>query len=274
MTESAVEFQIGAKKPFTFFHASDTHLTFCDARDDARKQALAEMRSTFFPDAELRLRESINRARECGGFLVHTGDLIDFVSEANLDAAAQFMRSNRCFFTAGNHEFSLYVGEAFEDADYRAQSLDHVQAAFPMNIRFAARRINGVNFVGLDNSYYRIEPWQLSRLKAEAQRGDPIVLCMHTPLFTEKLFACSMRVNDNAGIMCVPEELMQDYSDYRYYQQKADAATYAAYDYILNCPAIRLILTGHLHFDYESMLNPRLPQLVTGCDTVRRITLR
>ena len=128
--------------------------------------------------------------------------------------------------------------------------------------------------MGLDNSYYRVESWQLSRLKAEAQRGDPIVLCMHVPLFTEKLYACSMRFNDNAGLMCTPEELLQGYSEYRYYQQKADAATCDAYDYILNCPAIRLILTGHLHFDYASMLTPRLPQLVTGCDTVRRITLR
>lgn len=274
MTEITNVFHIGAKAPFTFFHATDTHLTLCDSRNDARKQTLAADRARYFPQAEMHLRESANMARECGSFLVHTGDLIDFVSEANLDAAAQFMQENDCFFTAGNHEFSLYVGEAFEDEAYRAQSFDRVQAAFPHSIRFSSRHVNGVNFVGLDNSYYRIEPWQLSRLKAEAQRGEPIVLCMHTPLFTEKLFAYSMRSSDNAGLMSVPEELMQDYSDYRYLQQLEDASTHAAYEYILNCPAIRLVLTGHLHFDYETMLTPRLPMLVTGCDTVRRITLR
>ena len=274
MTELATALTIGADLPFTFFHASDTHLTLCDQRDDARKQELAAQRAALFPQAELRLRESANRARECGSFLVHTGDMIDFVSEANLEAAERFMRENRCIFTAGSHEFSRYVGEAFEDADYRAQSLDRVQAAFPINIRFAARRLHGVNFVALDNSYFRVESWQLSRLKAEVQRGSPVVLCMHVPLFTEKLYAYAMRFAESAGLMCVPEDLMRDYSDYRYYQQKADAVTNAAYEYIVNCPAIRLILSGHLHFDFETMLTPRLTQLVTGSDTVRRITLR
>ena len=42
-------------------------------------------------------------------------------------AAKEFMESNDYFFAAGNHEFSLYLGEAVEDADYRNQSLAKVQ---------------------------------------------------------------------------------------------------------------------------------------------------
>ena len=33
---------------------------------------------------------------------------------------------------------------------------------------------------------------------------------------------------------------------------------------IKNEPMIKAILTGHLHFSYESMLTPSLPQYVTG----------
>ena len=33
-----VSVKVGASKPFKVMHVSDTHFTFCDARDDARKQ--------------------------------------------------------------------------------------------------------------------------------------------------------------------------------------------------------------------------------------------
>ena len=61
---------------------------------------------------------------------------------------------------AGNHEYSLYVGEAWEDAAYRNQSLATVQEAFINNIRMAARVIGGVNFVALDDGYYLFEEEQ------------------------------------------------------------------------------------------------------------------
>ena len=40
--------------------------------------------------------------------------------------------ARECFMAAGNHEYSLYVGEAFEDEAYKIQSFALVQ------IRFAA----------------------------------------------------------------------------------------------------------------------------------------
>ena len=58
-------------------------------------------------------------AKEYGVPIIHTGDLIDFVSLANLERAERFISENDCFTVAGNHEFSLYVGEAKEDAASR-----------------------------------------------------------------------------------------------------------------------------------------------------------
>ena len=117
---------IGLDAPVSLLHISDTHLTYADARDDKRKIDLAAGRAPCFPHAAEELAAECAYAGEQGIPILHTGDLIDFVSAANLDAAKRFMDENDVLFIAGNHEFSLYVGEAFEDEAYRNQSLAKV----------------------------------------------------------------------------------------------------------------------------------------------------
>lgn len=274
MHEIDMELKIGAAAPFAVFHISDTHLTLCDERDGAATQAFAARRSGLFPQGRMDLTQGANLARESGGFLVHTGDLIDFVSAANLDAARGFVREHNCLFTAGEREFCMAENSASDAVSGRFETIGRVQAAFGMNIRFSSRVIYGVNFVGIDNSDYRIEAWQLSRLWDEVRKGFPIVLCMHTPVYTPDLFEYAIGGNESAGLMCVPQALMRGYSDFDYLQQRDNADTREAYRYLLSCPEIRLILTGHLHFDYETVLADRVPQFVTGCGTARRIILR
>ena len=122
--------EIGLPAPIRVLHASDTHLTHADARDGQRKVDLAASRLRGFPDADARLAELGRLSHQLGLPIMHTGDLIDFVSLANLEAAKAFADSHDIFMATGNHEFSLYVGEAWEDADYRNQSLAAVQACY------------------------------------------------------------------------------------------------------------------------------------------------
>ena len=269
--------ELGAKKPFRILHVSDTHLTRADDRNDQRKVELARERLRYFPNAEEMVLEIVKVAKEQNAVVINTGDLTDFVSYANLDCVKAFMEEVDCFTAAGNHEFSLYVGEAWEDATYRNQSLELVQGAFKNDIRFASRLINGINFVALDNSYYLFEEWQLVRLKEEAGKGLPIVLCMHTPLYSEDLFAhvTKGKASDTcAYLMCAPDEKTANYVPMRRRQQQPDAITREAYEYILQEPMIKAILAGHLHIDFEHVLAERIPQLMVGTETIRILTIR
>lgn len=265
---------IGAENLFEIFHISDTHLTLADERDNERKRELAERRSKSFPAAESVLSAVIELSRRQKIPVMCTGDLIDFVSEANLDAVKRSTFNEDFFTCAGNHEFSQYVGEAWEDETYRNQSLAKVQAVYSNNIRFASRVINGVNFVAVDNSYYLFEPAQLECLKKEAALGLPLVVMLHVPLYTPELFNYVMNElgHEDAGLMAVPEGLIRGYSDYRFRQQNADRTTLEAYEYIMQEKSIRLVITGHLHFDYECSLPSGVTQLITGCETVRKIS--
>ena len=263
--------RIGIEKPFTVLHASDTHISFADNRDDERKLRLSADRTRRFGDAWGNLQFIKERALAENRTVIYTGDLLDFVSELNLEKAKEFTDSVDVFMAAGNHEFSLYLGEAKEDAAYRDKSLPKVQGSFGNNIRFSSREINGVLFVALDNSYYLIDEEQFSFLKNECEKGLPVILCMHTPLYTREIFDYSREYSPvPAYLMSVPEELMRDYPADRFEQQKQDALTAEVYDYIVSCDAIKALLTGHIHKDYAGLINGKI-QIATDIATLREI---
>ena len=277
MNRIITEICVGAAVPFSLLHVSDTHLPLVDERDDERKMRLANRRRGNFPTAEADFYEVLRIAEQEKKTVVHTGDLIDFISEKNLDMAREFTRRADVFMVAGNHEFSLYVGEAVEDAAYRAQSLDKVQAAFKNPIRFASRVVNGVNLVAIDNSYYLFEEWQLAALKDEVKKGLPILLFMHNPLYTEEYYEFSIRGKEKgtpAYLVAVPEEKMSDYSEKRFAQQRADAPTVETVEYIKSQPLIRGVFVGHIHREFEAPLSSTAAQFATGMQTVREIKIR
>lgn len=266
---------VGAQKPFSALHISDTHLTLAGEQDDKARITLSAWRGKIaeFSEAAEVLETAQELSKKEGLPILHTGDLIDFVSQKNLDFAARYVSENDFFMSAGNHEFACEIGGVKEDADYRNKSLPLVQKAFKNDIRFSSLVKNGVNFVAIDNSYYLFEAEQLEKLKNETAKGLPIVLLMHTPLYEPSLYDYHRKTQGDAPVyqMNVPLEKMSYYSEERLAQQKANEVTEAAYDYILSCPQIKAILCGHVHHDFESKINGRLPQIVTGCSTIRRI---
>ena len=255
--------------PFCIIHLSDTHLTRADMRDGERKVKLANDRKNMFPEAEKVLSEALSLSEELGVPVIHTGDLIDFVSVANLEKVKKITDRYDIFMAAGNHEFSLYVGEAKEDAAYRNQSLSEVQSAFKNNIRMSSRIINGVNFVALDNGYYLFEEEQADFLKNEVKKQLPVVLLLHTPLFEKKLYDFSMTRTPCAYLAGVPDELMKCYPADRYEQQKADSTTLDLIDYIAGEEMIKAVIAGHMHFTYDGLFADRIPQIITGCTDIR-----
>ena len=274
MNVAYAKIEIGLPAPIRVLHASDTHLTHADERDGQRKVELAKNRLACFPEADERLAALGKLSLEIELPIMHTGDLIDFVSLANMEAAKAFADSHDIFMATGNHEFSLYVGEAWEDEDYRNQSLAKIQACYKNDIRMSSRVIrNGdaaINFVALDNGYYYFEPRQLAFLKEQVALGLPIVLMIHTPLYERKLYDDARAHSGGCAYLTgVPDELIKDYEPYRYRQQKTDATTAAFLEYVAAEPLIKCILAGHLHVDYDSTFAGRIPQLISGGSAAR-----
>jgi len=262
---------VGAQQPFTLLHMSDNHICLADQRDNERKNALAVRRNGEFthnadPERQTRVAEElIAYAKERNAPLLHTGDLIDFTSEANFDYARRVLADVDVIMAVGNHEFSQYVGEAWEDEAYKAVSMDSVLAAFPEGILFGVRVIHGVKIITLDDNYYYVTPELLARLKEELSDGVPAILAMHNPLFSEDLYAQVMagKAPDAPPyLLGCPEERLRTLSEKRYNQQKPNDITLEFLHFCESCPNLKAVLAGHLHKFYESRLDSGTPQYV------------
>ena len=265
-----IRIEVGAERPFRAFHLSDTHIVRADATEkDSRKVELAARRYPSMGFGEHYFDEAVHLARAENAMLLHTGDMIDFVSNANLKYAGLAFGSDDWFVSSGNHEFSRYVGEAREDAAYKAGSWDRVQASYPNDLAFASRVVNGVNFVSFDDVYYNVAPDVLVRLEKEVEKGLPIVLMCHVPFYTPKHYAHNMEQTKGvcSYLTGTPDELVdtwggrhdfpkgQEWRD-RAVQQRADAPTKEFVKYMKSQPLVKAVLTGHCHEYWEERITP------------------
>jgi len=272
-----IRLHVGAEKPFTLFHMSDNHICLADSRDNERKNTLAVSRNEAFtrnspPDRQTKnTEELLDYVKAAGAPLLHTGDFIDFTSEANFDYARRTLAGVDVLMAVGNHEFSQYVGEAWEDEAYKAETMANVLAAFPDGILFGVRVICGVKIITLDNNYYYVTPELLDRLKTELSDGIPAILAMHNPLFSEDLYSqvtAGKKPEDPPYLVGCPEERLRSLSEHRYNQQKPDAVTTEFLHFCESCPNLRAVLAGHLHKFYESNLDSGIPQIVCTASCV------
>ena len=200
-----------------------------DPAGDARLVDTAEKRFDYCPYAIRVLDELTLKANELDAFIVHTGDLIDYVNDGNLAVAGKMADlAPGGVFAAGNHEYCKMVGDGkVEDEAYKAESRARVQSAYPGNLLFASRVVNGVNFVSFDNIYYYVPAGVPEMFEAEAARGLPVVLCCHVPFYTPEIYEAVTRGDvTRAPYLCgTPDEIVDQVKDqYRRRQQRAPPA--------------------------------------------------
>jgi predicted MPP superfamily phosphohydrolase len=262
----------GAERPFTVLQMTDTHLTCTDEQDSEARRQLACDRRRMCPHAEEELAFVRDFVAKTGATLVHTGDLVDFLTPENLRVAEQFAKDTGLCMIAGNHEIHRCPNNVFCERDFtedlRCQKdiLDGVQTHFDNDIRFFCRTICGVNLVGIYDGDYQISAEQLAALREIVAQGRPILLFMHIPLFCEELL--SLRRD---CMLATPQDIVDTYPLFRQFEQRADEVTRAAWAYIMEQELIKCVISGHVHADFETVDPSSKKQLITGLETLREI---
>ena len=264
---------IGIEKPVKLLHITDTHFTYDDPHTEEDRT------ETFSVDyrgcVEDYFFQALEYAKQNDMPILHTGDLIDFLSKGNFDLLDS-LKDVDYMYAAGNHDFCHYVGKATEDYEYKWNNIKQVAPHIKSNLYFDSRVIGGVNVVTLDDSYYLISEGQLEMLKAEVAKGYPIILGMHVPLYTEKHANIMLKELGTAAVCGAPESMLATYSEGRRLQQTPDAATLRAIDYIKSEPLIKAVVAGHTHRNFEENITENLPQYLTHgsfAGYVREITI-
>ncbi len=257
--------EAGATKPFSVLHISDTHFT--DAYDHEAKgtrDASKWRRCTFGGMQEQALADSLEWAEKNVDWVVHTGDIMDWQSEANHDLVRKYFAGGKIFGTVGNHEFYTYLpGEKKEPTEaFKERSWPILKSVYPDDVRFNSRVINGVNFICIDDVFGTVQQDQVDRFREEAKKGLPMILCMHVPFFDDTLFMMSRKYWRTAGGKFTSAEVREVYGDYK--RQKKDPVTRDFIAYLKNLDLLKGILCGHLHIVARTRFSPSADQFVVG----------
>lgn len=247
-----IPLHLGLEKPVRVLHLTDPHLALADDTDgDSMKRHARGRRAVFLgeslADDTGRLGRNLEEAMAYGrdfDATVLTGDVIDFVTHANLEEAKRILSPYDYLFCAGNHEYCQRVGIPGSFA-YRDQCMKTVQSAFKGNMLFDSRVVGGVNLITADNAFYVWSAEQLEQLKEQTARGYPCLLFCHVPLSSPALNHTS-----------ATEELETD--------EETIALTRAVTDFIVQSPAIRAVFAGHEHVSSVQMLPGGKPCYILG----------
>lgn len=251
------EIKAGATKPFTVLHISDTHLTAAYDDETERIRQIAKNRTrTFGGRQEEALRDSIAWAKTHCDYLVHTGDMIDMVSKANLDLVKKYFGEGGDVMLGclGNHEYYYGQGKGPEPEEKKNALLAALKGAFPFDLSLSSSVVNGVNFVMLDNALDVVSAEQAARFEAEVKKGLPIILCMHCPFATYNIVRAARRFwRFDGKLKYIP--------DMRTFKEKfRDKMTTDFVAYLRAQPLLKAILCGHGHIGVVDSFSPTATQ--------------
>lgn len=258
---------IGLKEPFSVLHISDTHLSAVYPHEPEIKRQIAERRTqTFGGRQEEALRDTLAWARENVDYVIHTGDLIDWQSEANRDLVKKYFGDFPVTGSMGNHEFSvnMWMAEPKETRDepYKDFSREILRKTYPYDISFQSQVVKGVNFISLDDVYGYVTADQVDKFKEEVKKGLPIVLCMHVPFHSPETWRVTKRYWKSKYERFVDASIPEPTGDYK--TQLEDPVTRDFIAYLKTEPILKAILSGHEHLMFEEQFSPTARQYMVG----------
>ena len=257
-----VSLSVGAERPFSVLHISDTHLAVLTEAETAesewRGKYYARRHDGKFRNAERHLADAVAYASERRIPLVHTGDLMDCPSDGNVEIVRRMIPPGSILAAVGNHETCsrYFRGLSAKPEDLsreRTLSAARIASCWPNDGTFFAKVVNGVNFIMFDNSDYQISADVREGLEREFAAGLPVVLGCHIPFYTPELLASPIRKGKSPAMVCAPNAKGEE---------RPTAGTADAMEWLKSRPNLKAVLAGHLHAFWRGELAPGVMQLV------------
>jgi len=235
----------GMKESVRVFHASDTHLALHDSRDDAYAGNYARMAK--WPGSTKAFSDTLAKAAAAKADLIAlTGDIISFPTLANVEFVSRELEKSGLdwMYTAGNHDWH-FEGVPGSDREQRAEWAPKRLAPLyrGANPLMSSKVVKGVRFVAIDDSIYHISEEQLAFWRAEAAKGEPVVLMMHIPIWAEGfgIYTCAGPSWGAATDKIWEIERREKWAE------RQSRESFALREDVLRTPNLVAVLTGHIH---------------------------
>lgn len=237
----------GIASPLKVWVVGDTHLALHDSRDDEHADFYRRMAQ--YPGDGNAFRKMLAEAKQANvDLLLLAGDNISFPTLANVDFVRQALDESGIpwLYTCGNHDWH-FEGDSGSGPEQRdrwiAKRLSglYPEGADPL---CHSKVVKGVRFVMIDDSDYLMTRKQVDFWRTEAAKGDPIVLTMHIPIWTEGW--------EKNGCLGCPEwgaaiDPYWEIERRERWPEKATPETFEFVEAVLSTPNLLAVFTGHIH---------------------------
>jgi len=243
-----IRIDLGLDTPFSLLHVSDSHLCRIDSRSDERVYAFARSRSRRGRElGEHYLNAAFEYAHGHDLKLLHSGDVMEFASAANLEYAERRFKSEDVLACVGNHEY--WTDSPTADEAAKPPLLPLLRPVFPHGLPTSPIACGGLSFFVFDNAFGRVSPEVIAAFEKTVALGRPIVLVCHVPFFTS-----DFRLASGGSVPTLPggPDWNRDETTVRFLERlKAE-------------PLVRAVLCGHLHDAYDGTLSPTAREYGVG----------
>ncbi len=236
---------IGLEKPVKILHITDVHLVdYAEEDIPEKKEHLIRRRAVFEKEAGFPphtqneyFSEAFEIAERENALTVLTGDVTDIAAIGTRREFHRIADGHDFMYCPGSHEFADFCRTPGPDhAEIYKRNYDSFRESFPnLKVTFDSRTVGGLNVITIDNSedYFTAEIYD--KLRAEADRGLPMILFMHDPIGDWNL----LRIRPiNENMRRSPEEFLTSDS---------------VLGFIGRCPLIKATFAGHWHGESEAV---------------------
>ena len=245
-----VRIEAGLKKPLKFLHISDLHMAICDERDP-KSLPKAHGRNKLMRNPQNLWKPIVQYAKKRNMPLLCTGDILDFGTQKGYEFLKESVAEDTYVFSSGNHEYFRWVNPAPE---YNVKDvIEKTKACFKYDLEFSSHIVGGLNIISIDNANMNFTPRQYELYLKEVQRGLPIIILCHTPLYTQKFYEqfLSDPENKSPNLCATPVEKLQHlaekFNNKGVLNQRASAFTEMFAAQIKREKLVKGVLCGHLH---------------------------
>lgn len=269
-----IRIDCGIGKETRLLHVSDTHLPLMTDFEKTRagRDRIFRERSRCWKFSERSLADTLAYAKANSLPILHTGDLIDFIGEANFDAVGRFCAEKDVYAIAGNHEWAYFMYARHDDMSYnREMFLDRMNRLYRNDLEVSARVIGGVNIIGFDNWDYQVSERQDKFIRDELAKGLPTIIACHCPFYTPKLHEDEMAMR-NGKLSCligIPPEMHAKIAAANPNERwrKPTERTVEFFRWIAEQRNLKAVLAGHLHRYHEERFSQSAVQYVVNANS-------
>ena len=255
-------YNMNLMRTYRLLHITDAHLLHMDENETPERAAYAQPRID-----RVFCQDGITSAERFGMLLdyikeksaqeeldgvIFTGDILDFPSEANLRFFRESLESLKIpyVYTLGNHDWSYF--DDYHTPKSKILNRPRFAEFTGGNTYIHKKHIGEICVIALDNTLDGYEDGVFEAFE-EAIRGEENVLVVqHIPFYAETLHDDTVKVWRRD--LCIGGEGFKINGNWK-----------KIYDLIVSdASPVMAVITGHLHFWHEDLLDGGIPQYVTS----------